>query len=146
MVHPYAHKHTCTAAAEQHAKTFPVTTDLIMRVNVRTTTTTTRVRRDLFLRKKWLLRLFLTRSDCASRKQPFSTGLFCDWILLILLLIVSRIYFIVFVLFVDAVGVREYCSMAAEIGWQLCASRVIREQRVLRVRRTFVQAGSWRWA
>ena len=68
------------------------------------------------------------QSDSASRKRPFSTGLFFDWILLVLL-IVSRVHFIVFVLFLEAVGVREYCCTAVEIGWQLCASRFLREQR-----------------
>ena len=60
------------------------------------------------------LRPFLTQSDSASRKRPFSTGLFSDWILLVLLLIGSRVDFIVFVLFLEAVGVREYCCMAVE--------------------------------
>ena len=54
------------------------------------------------------------QSDSASRKWPLSTGLFVDWILLILLLIVSRVDFIVFVLFLEAVGVREYCCIAVE--------------------------------
>ena len=57
------------------------------------------------------------------------TALF-DWILLVLLLIVSRVDLIVFVLFLEAVGVREYCCTAVEIGRQLCASRVLREQRL----------------
>ena len=65
---------------------------------------------------------FLIQSDSASRKRPFSTGTFLDWILLVLLLIVSRADFIVFVLFLEAVGVREYCCTAVEIGWQLYAS------------------------
>ena len=89
---------------------------------------------------------FLTQSDSASRKRSFSPGLFFDWILLVLILIVSRVDLIVFVLFLEAVGVREYCCTAvwqSKIGWQLCASRVLREQRVLRSRRTFVQAGKW---
>ena len=43
------------------------------------------------------------------RLDFFSTGLFFDWILLVLLLIVSRVDCIVFVLFLEAVGVREYC-------------------------------------
>ena len=47
------------------------------------------------------------QSDSASRKRPFSTGLFLDWILLVLLLIVSRVDFIVFVLFLEAVGGSE---------------------------------------
>ena len=51
-----------------------------------------------------------------------------DWILLVL--VVSRVYFIVFVLFLEAVGVRKYCCTAGEIGWQLCASRFLREQRL----------------
>ena len=70
------------------------------------------------------------QSDSASRKRPFSTGLSFDWILPVLLLIVSRVDFIVFVLFLEAVGVREYCCTAVEIGWQLCASRFLREQRL----------------
>ena len=71
------------------------------------------------------------QSDTASRKRPFSTGLFFDrWILLVLLLIVSRVDFRVFVLFLEAVGVGEYCCTAGEIGWQLCASRCLREQRL----------------
>ena len=44
----------------------------------------------------------------ASRKRPFLTGLFFDWIILVLLLIVSRVNYVVFVLFLEAVGVREY--------------------------------------
>ena len=48
------------------------------------------------------------QSDSASRKRPFPTGLFFDRILLVLLLIVSRLDFTVFVLFLGAVGVREY--------------------------------------
>ena len=70
------------------------------------------------------------QSYSASRKRPFSTGLFFDWILLVLLLIVSRVDFIVFVLFLEAIGVREYCCTAVEIGWQLCSSRLLREQRL----------------
>ena len=37
-----------------------------------------------------MLRPFLTQSDSASRKRPFSTGHFSDWILPVLFLIVSR--------------------------------------------------------
>ena len=76
------------------------------------------------------IRPFVMQSDSASRKRPFSTGLFFDWILQVLLLIVSRVDFIVFVLFLEAVDVREYCCTAGEIGWQLCASRFVREQRL----------------
>ena len=42
----------------------------------------------------------------------------------------------------------EYCFAAvwqSKICWHLCAPRVPREQRVLRARRTLVQAGWWRW-
>ena len=74
------------------------------------------------------VRPFLIQSDSTSRKRPFSTGFFFDWILLVLLLIVSQFDFIVFVLFLEAVGV-EYCT-ASEIGWQLCASRFLCEQRL----------------
>ena len=59
-------------------------------------------------------RPFLTQSHSASRKRSFSTGLFFDWIILVLLSIVIRVDFIVFVLFLEAVGVREYCCMAVE--------------------------------
>ena len=62
-------------------------------------------------------------------KTPFSTGLFFDWILLVFL-VVGRVDFIVFVLFLEAAGVREYCCTAGEIGWQLCDSRFLREQRL----------------
>ena len=58
----------------------------------------------------------------------------------------SRFYS--FVLFLEAVGVRKYCCTTvwqSKIGWQLCASRVPRGQRVLRARQTLVQAGWWRW-
>ena len=70
------------------------------------------------------------QSDSASRKRPFSTGLLFDWILLALLLIVSPVDFIVFVLFLEAVGLREYFCTAVEINWQLCASRFLRKQRL----------------
>ena len=76
-----------------------------------------------------VLRPFLIQSDSASRKRPFSTGLFFDRNLLVLL-IVSRVDFIVFVLFLEAVGVREYCCTEVEIGWQLCATRFLHEQRL----------------
>ena len=79
------------------------------------------------------IRPFLVQSDSASRKGPFyfSTGLFFDcYLLVLLLIIVSRVGFIVFVIFLQAVGMREYCCTAGEIGWQLCASRFFREQRL----------------
>ena len=92
--------------------------------------------------------------------RQLKTALF-DWILPVALLIVSRVDFVVFVLFLEAVGVGEYCCTAvwqSKIDWRLCqlcfarsspatrASRVLGEQRVLRARRTFVQASWWRWA
>ena len=81
------------------------------------------------------------QSDSASRKRPFSTGLFFDWILLVLLLIVSRVDFIVFVLFLEAVGWCDRCT-AGEIGWQLCFALSPRAT----ARRTFVPASWWLWA
>ena len=59
------------------------------------------------------------QSDSASRKRPgpFRLDFFSTGILLVLLLIVSRVDFIVFVLFLEAIGVREYCCTAVEIGW-----------------------------
>ena len=66
------------------------------------------------LLQKWTFRPFLTQSDSASRNLPFSTGIFFHWILLVLL-IVSRVDFIVFVLFfLEAIGVKEYYCMALE--------------------------------
>ena len=64
-----------------------------------------------------------------SRITPVETALF-GWNLLILLLVVSRVDFTVFVRFLEAVGVRKYCTRAVESGWQLCASRFLREQRL----------------
>ena len=75
---------------------------------------------------------FLTQSDSASRKRPFLTGLFFDWVLLVLL-IVSRVDFIVFVLFLEAVGVREYCCMA--LGTRLAALCFARSSRATRATR-----------
>ena len=88
------------------------------------------------------VRPFLMQSDSASRKRPFSTGLFFDWILLVLLLTVSRVDFIVFVLFLEAVGMTEYCCTAGEIGWQLCFALSPRAM----ARRTLVAASWWLWA
>ena len=76
-----------------------------------------------------MVRPFLIQSDSASQKGPFSTGLFFDWIILVFFFLSSSILD-VFVLFLEAVGVREYCCTAGEIGWQLCASRFLREQRL----------------
>ena len=79
------------------------------------------------------LRPFITRSDSASQKRPFSTGLFSDWIILVLLLIVSRVDFIVFVLFLEAVGVRECCCVAVENRLAaLCFARYLRATRASR--------------
>ena len=63
-------------------------------------------------------------------KGRFRLEIFLDRILPVLLLVVNRADFIVFVLFLEAVRVREYCCTAVEIGWQLCASRFLREQRL----------------
>ena len=62
-----------------------------------------------------------------SRIPPVENGLF-DWILLVLLLIVRPFYS--FVLFLEAVDVREYYCTEGEIGLRLCASRFLREQRL----------------
>ena len=58
----------------------------------------------------WFRTFLVVRSASASRKRPFCTGLFFNWILLVLL-ILSRVDFRVFALFLEAVGVREYCCM-----------------------------------
>ena len=41
-----------------------------------------------------VVRPFLMQSDSASRKRPFSTGLFLDWIFLVLFLVDSRADFL----------------------------------------------------
>ena len=58
--------------------------------------------------------IFLIQLGSASLKRPFSTGLFLDWILLVVLLIAGRVDFIVLVPFLEAGVVREYCCMAVE--------------------------------
>ena len=72
----------------------------------------TRARRGIFLAKKVTIEANSTiQSDSVSRQRPFSTGLFSagfSWASL------SRVDFIVFVLFPGAVGVREYCCMIVE--------------------------------
>ena len=72
------------------------------------------------------------QSDSASRQRPFSTGHFfgLDFSGPSYRQSSCRVDFIVFVLFLEAVGVREYCRTAAEIGWQLCASRCLCEHRL----------------
>ena len=78
------------------------------------------------------LKPFLTQSDSASRKRPFSAGFFSDWILLVLL-IVSRVDFTAFVLFLETVGVREYYCMAVENRLAaLCFARSSRATRASR--------------
>ena len=76
---------------------------------------------------------FLIQSDSASRKRPFSTVLFFDGILLVLLLIASRVDFIVFMLFLEAVGLKEYCCMA--VGNRLAALCFARSSRATRASR-----------
>ena len=67
-----------------------------------------------------------------TTKKLVSTGLFFDWIVLVLL-IVSRVDFIVFVLLLEAVGVREYCCMALENRLAaLCFARSSRATRASR--------------
>ena len=66
-------------------------------------------------------------------KRPFSTGLFFDWSLLVLVPIVSRVDLIVFVLFLGAVDVREYCCMALDNRLAaLCFARSSRATRASR--------------
>ena len=92
---------------------------------------------------------FLIQSDSGSQKRPFSTGLLFHWILLVLLS-VSRVDFIVFVLFLEAVGVREYyCCMALEN--RLAALRFARSSRATCASRAMNLRPSglvaqWRWA
>ena len=62
-------------------------------------------------------------------KGPFRLDFF-DWILLVLLLIVSRVDFIVPGLFLEAVGMKEYCCMAVDN--RLAALRFARSPRTTR--------------
>ena len=79
-------------------------------------------------------------------KTAVSTGLFSHWSVVVLLLIVSRVEFTVFVLFLEAVGVREYCCMAVENRLAaLCFARSARATRA-HARRTLVPANWWLWA
>ena len=56
-----------------------------------------------------------------SRKGSFPPGFSFNWIFQALLLTVNRADFLVFVLFLKAIGVREYCCMAVECRLQaLC--------------------------
>ena len=62
------------------------------------------------------MRPFLTQSDSASRKRPFLIGLFFDWNLLVIILIVSRAVLLY--------GSRKSVGISV-------LERVLREQRVL---------------
>ena len=96
-------------------------------------------------RSRSCLRPFHIQSDSASRK-PFATGLSFDWILLVFLLIVGRVDIIVFVLFLEAVGVRQYFCMAVENRLAaLCFARSARAMHA-RARRTLVPASWGLWA
>ena len=79
-------------------------------------------------------RPFLIQSDSASRKRPFSTGLFFDWILLILV-IVSRVDFVVFVLIIEAVYVRECTAVWRSTENRLAALCFARSSRATRASR-----------
>ena len=76
--------------------------------------------------------------------NPFSHCFFSDWILLSLLLIASRVEFMVFC----ALSGDGWCEgvLMLKIGWKLCTSCVLLEQRALRARRILVHVGWWRWA
>ena len=89
---------------------------------------------------------FLTQSDSTSRKGPFSTGLFSNWIILVL--IVSRVDFYSCCALPRGCrcdGVLLYCCMAVEKRSAALCLPIPREQRVLRARRILIQAGWWRW-
>ena len=84
------------------------------------------------------IRPFFIYSRIHESKKDFLDPSSIDWILLGLLN-VSRLDFIVFVLFLEAVSVREHCCIAlwhSKMVWKLC---------VPHARRVFVQAGWWRW-
>ena len=89
------------------------------------------------------LRPFLVQSDSASRKRPILAGLFFDWILLVLL-IVSRVDFIVFVLSLERGGWCEGVLLYSRRN-RLAALCFALSPRVT-ARRTFVPASWWLWA
>ena len=66
-----------------------------------------------------------------SRKGPFPTGLF--WALYSSSVEWQSSRFHRFALFLEAVGVGTTVEWQSRVGWELCASCVLREQRVLRV-------------
>ena len=80
------------------------------------------------------LRPFLTQSDILSQTRPFSTGTFFGGILLVGL-IVNRVDSIDFALFLEVIGVREYCCMAVENRLAaMCIARSPRETRASRAK------------
>ena len=81
--------------------------------------------------KKLENKLFYAISYTVGFRQS-KTVLF-DWILLVHLLIVSRVDFIAFALFLEAVGVRGYCCIAVEN--RLAALRFARSSRATRASR-----------
>ena len=88
------------------------------------------------------LKPFLIRSDSASRIRPFLTrilltGLFWSFFLISTV----RSIFIVLMLFLKSVGVREYCCTAVEICWQLGLSFALSPR--ARAQRTLVSASWW---
>ena len=94
-------------------------------------------------KNKIQFRPFLIQSDSASRKRPFSTRLFLDWILLVLLLIVSRVDFIVFCAFLrgdwcEAVLLYSRRNRLAALCFALSPRAT--------ARRTFIPASWWLWA
>ena len=63
------------------------------------------------------------------------TGHFLDWILRVLLLLVSRVDFMLFLLFLEAIGVREHLWMAVESRLAaLCFARSSQEMRASRTK------------
>ena len=76
----------------------------------------------------------------SSKKKVQSKRAVFDWTFFrldyLVLLIVSRVEFIVFALFLEAVGVREYCCMAVENRLAvLCSARASRAREELSSKR-----------
>ena len=72
---------------------------------------------------------FLCSRISPVENGPFRLNVLFHWSLLVLL-IVNRVDFKFFVLFIEEVNVREYCCTEVETGWQLCALRFLGEQRL----------------
>ena len=94
---PPAHTHTRTRSGHELAPRHEAGHCLFFRLGAlffRTSFSGPLFPEPFFVDLEVAVRPFLMQSDTASRKRPFSTGLFFDWILLVLLLIRADFLFL----------------------------------------------------